>query len=253
VNLVSVPRVLVSSSPPSSLTLTQATRDPFYLDVGERVLNDIIARARVPCGLTGIKDLRTNNRDDRMESFVLSETLKVACFLFSRLHHLHCWYPTQYLYLLFDEKNAIHYDDSNYVFTTEGHILSLGREQLNSTLSTHRKVPPEQLSCPVYLPPMTGYGSKNRTGLIQGVRSHVDIDYSRELVALFPEKKEEILWSPSGWCERPKVDIPVGHRSLMIFFGVLTVDSVIRLHPVTGWQNHRGRREPWFRQNQCGV
>jgi hypothetical protein len=41
------------------------------------VLNDLIKRAKVPCGLTGIADLRTNQRDDRMESFVLSETLKV--------------------------------------------------------------------------------------------------------------------------------------------------------------------------------
>ena len=55
----------------------QATRDTFYLDVGERVLYDITLRAKVQCGLTGILDLRTNQRDDRMESFVLSETLKV--------------------------------------------------------------------------------------------------------------------------------------------------------------------------------
>lgn len=56
----------------------QATRDPFYLDVGERVLHDIIHRAKVECGLTSISDLRTNQREDRMESFALSETLKVA-------------------------------------------------------------------------------------------------------------------------------------------------------------------------------
>lgn len=30
------------------------------------------------CGLAGIQDLRTNKRDDRMESFTLSETLKVS-------------------------------------------------------------------------------------------------------------------------------------------------------------------------------
>jgi len=41
------------------------------------VLQDLIARSRVICGLTGIQDLRTNKRDDRMESFALSETLKV--------------------------------------------------------------------------------------------------------------------------------------------------------------------------------
>jgi mannosidase alpha-like ER degradation enhancer 1 len=41
------------------------------------VLQDIISRAKVECGLAGIKDLRTNELDDRMESFLLSETLKV--------------------------------------------------------------------------------------------------------------------------------------------------------------------------------
>lgn len=59
------------------LTLSQATRDPFYLEVGERVLFDLTTRAKVDCGLTGIQDLRTNKQDDRMESFALSETLKV--------------------------------------------------------------------------------------------------------------------------------------------------------------------------------
>jgi mannosidase alpha-like ER degradation enhancer 1 len=68
----------------STWYLYRATQDPFYLDVGERVLFDLTTRAKVECGLTGIKDLRSNKRDDRMEWFALSETLK-------------------YLYLLFDE------------------------------------------------------------------------------------------------------------------------------------------------------
>ena len=58
--------------------VSQATKDTFYLEVGERILMDLIARAKVACGLTGIQDLRTNKRDDRMESFALSETLKVC-------------------------------------------------------------------------------------------------------------------------------------------------------------------------------
>lgn len=50
----------------------------------ERILYDIIGRAKVDCGLTGISDLTTNARDDRMESFVLSETLKVSLSLLGR-------------------------------------------------------------------------------------------------------------------------------------------------------------------------
>jgi hypothetical protein len=48
------------------------------LDVGERILQDITLRAKVECGLAGILDLSNNSQDDRMESFVLSETLKVS-------------------------------------------------------------------------------------------------------------------------------------------------------------------------------
>lgn len=55
----------------------KATRDTFYLDIGERILTDITYRSKVKCGLAGIEDLRTNLKDDRMESFALSETLKV--------------------------------------------------------------------------------------------------------------------------------------------------------------------------------
>lgn len=65
----------------STWYLYRATKDPFYLDVGERVLFDIVTRAKVDCGLAGISDLRTNKQDDRMESFALSETLKVSLSL----------------------------------------------------------------------------------------------------------------------------------------------------------------------------
>lgn len=45
---------------------------------------DISTRAKVDCGLSGIQDLRINKQDDRMESFVLSETLKVCSCFFLR-------------------------------------------------------------------------------------------------------------------------------------------------------------------------
>jgi ER degradation enhancer, mannosidase alpha-like 1 len=62
----------------STWYLYRATRDPFYLDVGERILHDITRRCKVECGLASVKDLRTNVKEDRMESFALSETLKVS-------------------------------------------------------------------------------------------------------------------------------------------------------------------------------
>lgn len=74
----------------STYHLYQATKDPFYLDVGEMVLEDLNNRTRVPCGFASIGDVQTGRLEDRMESFMLSETLK-------------------YLYLLFDTGNIYIY------------------------------------------------------------------------------------------------------------------------------------------------
>ncbi|KAF8913826.1 alpha mannosidase-like protein [Gymnopilus junonius] len=173
----------------STWYLYRATRDPFYLDVGERVLFDLTTRAKVACGLSGIQDLRTNKRDDRMESFALSETLK-------------------YLYLLFDEENPLHSDESNYVFTTEGHILTLGRDHMRSPAPARKRMRNvEAHQCPVYVPSIAGSDHRGgSSGLVQGIRSRPDVDYSRYLVGVSPSSTEEQYWSPDGWCDKPNVE-----------------------------------------------
>jgi mannosidase alpha-like ER degradation enhancer 1 len=71
----------------STYYLYQATKDPFYLEVGEQILEDLETYGLVSsedsepgrgCGLAGwtLGD-GTAGRMDRMESFALSETLKV--------------------------------------------------------------------------------------------------------------------------------------------------------------------------------
>ncbi|KAI7871607.1 glycoside hydrolase [Spinellus fusiger] len=115
----------------STYHLYRATRDPFYLEVGEMVIQDLNNRTRLACGFANIGDIRTGRLEDRMESFVLSETLK-------------------YLYLLFDIDHPLNKLDSNFVFTTgktalllyfyscviiknasiEGHVLSLDNSHL---------------------------------------------------------------------------------------------------------------------------
>lgn len=158
------------------------------------------------CGLTGISDLRSNTRDDRMESFMLSETLKVSrstdkkglCGVMN---------DPQYLYLLFDEGNPIHTDDSNYVFTTEGHILTLGREHLKPISASRRKMRNiENHQCPAYQPLIGTFG-KNRTGLVMGVRSRSDVDYARKLVDLAADDADKEAWSADGWCQKPKMKL----------------------------------------------
>ncbi|KAG1755785.1 glycoside hydrolase family 47 protein [Suillus lakei] len=173
----------------STWYLYRATRDPYYLDVGERILRDLIVRAKVDCGLTGIQDLRTNARDDRMESFALSETLK-------------------YLFLLFDEDNPLHKDDSQYVFTTEGHILSLPKEVLKPMSRVRRKMRGEENhQCPLYEPVRDLSPDGTIGGLIRGVGSRADVDYARYLVGLRSQPLDEHHWSPDGWCTVPEVDL----------------------------------------------
>ncbi|KAJ3081811.1 ER degradation-enhancing alpha-mannosidase-like protein 1, partial [Quaeritorhiza haematococci] len=75
----------------STYMLYQATKNPYYLEVGATILNDLETYTRVRCGFASVQDVSAMRLEDRMESFFLSETLK-------------------YLYLLFD---------------TEGHVLPL--------------------------------------------------------------------------------------------------------------------------------
>ena len=88
----------------STYHIYRATRDPWYLHVGEMTLRDIKRRCWTKCGWSGIQDVRSGERNDRMESFFLGETAK-------------------YLYLLFDVDHPLNKLDAPFVFTTEGHPL----------------------------------------------------------------------------------------------------------------------------------
>ncbi|KAG0958748.1 hypothetical protein G6F32_000022 [Rhizopus arrhizus] len=103
----------------STYYLYTATKDPFYLEVGEMIIQDLNNRTRVPCGFASIADVQSGKLEDRMESFMLSETLK-------------------YLYLLFDTDHPVNKLDSNTIFTTEGHLLLLPRHYLKLTQSNPR-------------------------------------------------------------------------------------------------------------------
>jgi hypothetical protein len=94
----------------STYYLYRATRDPWYLYVGEMVLKDIKNRCYTDCGWAGLQDVRTGEKNDRMESFFLGET-------------------TKYLYLLFDSEHPLNQLDAPFVFTTEGHPLIIPRKK----------------------------------------------------------------------------------------------------------------------------
>ncbi|CAH1119531.1 unnamed protein product [Phaedon cochleariae] len=103
----------------STYFLYSATGDPYYLEVGRKVLKSLQKYARVPCGYAAVNDVRTGKKEDRMDSFVLAETFK-------------------YLYLLFADKEDLVLNLDEFLFTTEGHLfpLNLAGQTNNGTKIT---------------------------------------------------------------------------------------------------------------------
>ncbi|KAJ3089872.1 hypothetical protein HK100_007627, partial [Physocladia obscura] len=117
----------------STYFLYLATKNPYYLEVGAVILEDLDRQTRTSCGFGSMQSVGSLNLEGRMESFVLSETLK-------------------YLYLLFDEENIFNTQQEKFIYTTEGHVLPIPRSHLHH--KQHRK-PLSQSStksCPAYTP-----------------------------------------------------------------------------------------------------
>ncbi|KAJ6687839.1 ER DEGRADATION-ENHANCING ALPHA-MANNOSIDASE-LIKE PROTEIN 2 [Salix koriyanagi] len=95
----------------STFYLYQATKDPWYMEVGETIVNSLNSYTKVEGGFASIRDVTTMQTEDHMHSFFLAETCK-------------------YLYLLFDDSFLV---DWNHIFTTEGHplpVLSAWQDRL---------------------------------------------------------------------------------------------------------------------------
>lgn len=85
--------------------------------MGKKVLKAIQKYAKVPCGYAAVNDIRTGKHEDRMDSYLLSETIK-------------------YLFLLFADASDLIINIDDFIFTTEAHLLPLSLGQLtNSSLS----------------------------------------------------------------------------------------------------------------------
>ncbi|KAK4744332.1 hypothetical protein SAY87_010644 [Trapa incisa] len=90
----------------STFYLYQATKDPWYIEVGESIVKSLNRHTKVRGGFASVRDVTTMQLEDHQHSFFLAETCK-------------------YLYLLFDDTFWV---EHNYVFTTEGHPLPVLRE-----------------------------------------------------------------------------------------------------------------------------
>ena len=88
----------------SAYYLYHFTQDPKYLRMGRTIFEDINAYCRTDAGFAEITDVRTMQKQDRMQSFFLAETLK-------------------YLYLLFAPADTL--DFKSVIFNTEAHPLRI--------------------------------------------------------------------------------------------------------------------------------
>ncbi|RHZ53364.1 uncharacterized protein CDV56_100679 [Aspergillus thermomutatus] len=100
----------------STYYIYRATKDPWYLHVGEMVLRDLKRRCWAKCGWAGLQDVRNGELNDRMESFFLGETAK-------------------YLFLLYHPDHPLNNLDRPFVFSTEGHPLII---PTSSSASPHQ-------------------------------------------------------------------------------------------------------------------
>jgi len=93
--------------------LYQATKDVKYVHMAKNILSRLQKSARVPCGIAAIKNVQTGQLEDKMDSFILSETLK-------------------YLYLIFREAQGMNSNPWGFphgvIYTTEAHPLPLSVE-----------------------------------------------------------------------------------------------------------------------------
>ncbi|XP_040377359.1 alpha-mannosidase I MNS5 isoform X1 [Oryza brachyantha] len=99
----------------STFYLYQATKDPWYLEVGEAIVGSLNYYTKVEGGFASVRDVSTMKLEDHQHSFFLSETCK-------------------YLFLLYDDSFL---KKQNYIFTTEGHPLPIRSTWHEKIPTTH--------------------------------------------------------------------------------------------------------------------
>lgn len=155
----------------STYYLYRATKDPWYLHVGEMVLRDIKRRCWTKCGWAGLQDVRSGELNDRMESFFLGETAK-------------------YMFLLYDSDHPLNKIDAPFVFSTEGHPLIIPKGKKSTVPRQKKKEVSEELQTETgtcQLPPVPPPFSQSSTA------ARPDIFHAASLARLhLMPKRDEI-------------------------------------------------------------
>ncbi|HEV2836553.1 MAG TPA: glycoside hydrolase family 47 protein [Pyrinomonadaceae bacterium] len=86
----------------STYYLYQYTKEPRYLEMGEKLWRDFVQHCRTDVAYAALKNVVTKEKSDSMQSFLFAETFK-------------------YFYLLFSPDNTL--DFHNVIFNTEAHPI----------------------------------------------------------------------------------------------------------------------------------
>lgn len=103
-SIISAYYILRPENIESAFYLYRLTKDPRYLVMGNRMVNDVLTHCRVDAGYASLKDVRTYEKANSMQSFFIAETLK-------------------YAWLLYAPDNAL--DLEKWVFNTEAHPFKI--------------------------------------------------------------------------------------------------------------------------------
>ncbi|XP_078690236.1 ER degradation-enhancing alpha-mannosidase-like protein 2 isoform X1 [Branchiostoma floridae x Branchiostoma belcheri] len=168
----------------SAMYLYRATGDPFLLQLGRDVVEAINQITRTDCGYASIKDVRTHQLDNRMESFFLAET-------------------TKYLYLLFDTDNFIHNDGGHgeFVHTVNGRcVLDAGGYVFNT--EAHPIDPAALYCCSTFKQDQEELQKLHTTLDFASLLEDLEEDIikekdKKENVPSFPEKRPDSFMDPT--------------------------------------------------------
>eukprot|EP01105_Mastigella_eilhardi_P009176 TRINITY_DN2181_c0_g1_i2.p1 TRINITY_DN2181_c0_g1~~TRINITY_DN2181_c0_g1_i2.p1 ORF type:complete len:547 (+),score=127.66 TRINITY_DN2181_c0_g1_i2:1042-2682(+) len=101
----------------SAFALYQVTREQDLLKLGESIMSNLETYSKVACGFASLADINTKRRDDRLDSYFLSETLKYLFLLFDTAYSYACGdaAAAQAAWLL----------QLPFVFTTQAHVVPI--------------------------------------------------------------------------------------------------------------------------------
>ncbi|KAA0186645.1 hypothetical protein HAZT_HAZT006204 [Hyalella azteca] len=109
----------------SIMYLFRATGDRSYLAMGADIITSIEHSTKTHCGYATVKNVRSHQLENRMESFFLAETIKYLYLLFAEDHWMHnnggsgtVWKPAG--------KQRCILDAGGYIFNSEAHPVDPG-------------------------------------------------------------------------------------------------------------------------------